>query len=89
MAVLGGLEHVADRFDLAVGQPLRYGARTTGSIVERTDAIAADPPVVSGRREPEYSESRRQRNDSPGAIDRPQQASLARGVGNSRDTLPP
>ena len=70
VAVLGGLDHLADRFDLAVGQPLRYGARTTGSVVERTDPIASDPPVVSGRREPEYSESRRQRHDSPGAIDR-------------------
>jgi hypothetical protein len=85
VAVLGGLDHLADRFDLAVGQPLRYGARTTGSVVERTDPIASDPPVVSGRREPEYSESRRQRHDSPGAIDRPQQASLARRVGNSRE----
>jgi hypothetical protein len=85
VAVLGGLDHVADRFDLAVRQPLRLGARTAGSIVERADLIGLHPRVVSGRRHSENSERRQQRHASPGTLDRAKQASLGGGVGNSRE----
>src|ERR1019366_6412618 len=75
VAVLGRLDHAADRLDLAVRQPLRHGSRTTGSIIERADFLGPDPDVEPSRRQPQHSESRRQRHGPPGSLDRAEQAS--------------
>jgi hypothetical protein len=83
--VPGGLDHVADRFDLAGRQPPWLGARTTGSIVERADVIGPNPRAGSGRRQSENSQRRRQRHASPGTLDRAKQAALAGGIRHARE----
>jgi hypothetical protein len=65
-------------------RPRRRGRRGEASIVERSDPIPSDPGVVSGRRQADDSQRSRQRHESPGALDRAQQASHAGGVGHSK-----
>lgn len=78
-----GLNDVADRLDLIVGQALYFGARTAGTVIQLASAVGADPGMVAGRRQLQDSQRRRQRHRFSGAFDRAEQASLVFGVGNA------
>jgi hypothetical protein len=83
VTMLSGLDHIADRFDLAVRQALRHGTRTAGSIIEHASSVGVRPSVVTSGRQPENSQRRRQRHGFAGTFDRAEQAAFARCVWNA------